>query len=207
MQADHGRVSSHDGHPNRGLLLQAVAIACLAVAWLGVSLRFYVRHKIVRKIALDDWLFLGSLGLFTFCISFVLAGVHYGTGQHIKYLRPEDAARAVKFWHCCECAFAITTTALKVAFGVFYLRVVHQRWQRYMLYCLISICVLFGIVYLFCIVFQCRPISYMWSRYNGGHGKCLLLDFIVWGSYCHSIMSAIVDWILALLPVFLVWNV
>ena len=83
MQADHGRVSSHDGHPNRGLLLQAVAIACLAVAWLGVSLRFYVRHKIVRKIALDDWLFLGSL------VSPTVRGIGRGA---LRGLGTKDAA-------------------------------------------------------------------------------------------------------------------
>lgn len=40
--------------------LRAIVIAFLALGWLGVALRFYVRQYIVKRLRVDDWLMLTS---------------------------------------------------------------------------------------------------------------------------------------------------
>jgi hypothetical protein len=56
-------------------------------------------------------------------------------------------------------------------------------------------------------MFQCRPISYFWTRYSSGtSGTCINPIVIVDSTYVHSVLSAVVDWTLGILPIFVVWN-
>ncbi len=62
----------------------------------------------------------------------------------------------------------------------------------------------FSICYFFIIIFQCSPVVYFWTQYTGGSGKCINIKVIEISSYMHSALSAIVDWTMGILPIFLV---
>lgn len=65
---------------------------------------------------------------------------------------------------------------------------------------------IFSTFYFFLVVFQCNPVVYFWTQYTGGSGKCVSSSVIADASYAHGAVSAVADWTLGILPIFLVWN-
>ncbi|KUJ17545.1 uncharacterized protein LY89DRAFT_547003, partial [Mollisia scopiformis] len=194
---------------NHGYQLRIIAIICYILAFVGVALRFYVRKCVVGRLEIEDWLMGVGLGLYTMYISFVFVGLHYGTGQHDRDLPDQDVVMAVKYWYFCEWAYVLTTTTIKYAVGVFYLRIMIRPWQTLLVKLVMVAVILFGIAYFGCVVAQCVPVPFIWHRFSPSstyHGSCLPDAVIVWGTYLHSILSASADWTLGLLPISLLWN-
>lgn len=57
---------------------------------------------------------------------------------------------------------------------------------------------------------QCTPPSFFWegpSRIPGAHGSCINKAVVPISTIVHSVLSAISDWILALLPIAMLWSV
>jgi hypothetical protein len=69
-----------------------------------------------------------------------------------------------------------------------------------------GVVILFSIYYFFLVVFQCQPVTYFWTQYLGVVGKCVNPKMITGSTYAHSAISALSDWTLGILPIFLVWD-
>lgn len=195
---------------NHAYKLYSVTITCYVLAFIGVTLRFCVRKFVVGKVALDDWLMAAALALYTIYVSFVFVGLSYGTGQHDYNLSEHNVIMGVRYWYFCEWAYVLTTTTMKVGVGIFYLGIMVKRWQNLLVKYVIGAVVIFGIAYFGCVVAQCVPVSFIWLRFSRTHhyeGACLPDLVVVWGTYLHSILSAIADWTLGLLPVTILWDV
>jgi len=65
---------------------------------------------------------------------------------------------------------------------------------------------LFSTMYFFFLLFQCTPISYIWTQYNSGSGHCLSGNTLANVTYAHAAMSALTDWAFGILPIFFVWK-
>ncbi|KAH8683351.1 hypothetical protein BGZ60DRAFT_217876 [Tricladium varicosporioides] len=191
---------------NRGPQVAASAILFLTLSWIFVSLRCYVRTVLMKSFGADDWLAVAALILFTLYCAFVLLGVHYGTGQHLADLDQSNIPIAIKWWWCCELAYVSSTAVLKVSIGIFLMRICVKPMQRITIYMTMGIVTTFSIFYFFLIVFQCTPPTYFWTQYTGGKGTCLESHVIPDATYAHSAVSALVDWTLGILPIFLVWD-
>lgn len=74
--------------------------------------------------------------------------------------------------------------------------------------------VLFGIAWFFTLLFQCNPIAFFWNQvYNVFYGQMLYegncrSNAVEAGmAYTQAILSAGSDFVLGLLPIWIVWNV
>lgn len=194
----------------RGDKVAEVTILFLALSWVTVSLRVYVRAIMTKSFGIDDWLAVLSLALFTFYCAFVLDGVHYGTGRHLTEIHNfENLIIAIKAWWIAEIGYVSTTTVLKLSIGFFLLRVCVKRFQRNIIYAVLGVVTLYSVGYFLLIIFQCRPTSFFWNKYDFFHpmkGKCVGPSVIAGSTYTHSALSAIADWTLGILPIFLVWD-
>jgi hypothetical protein len=56
------------------------------------------------------------------------------------------------------------------------------------------------------LIFQCSPISSFWTRFLGEPGNCISGTIISHLGYTHTAVVTAADWTLAILPIFLVWN-
>ncbi|KAK0113837.1 hypothetical protein ONS95_014084 [Cadophora gregata] len=195
---------------NKGPQLQILAIALISLAWVGVALRAYTRFFIVKKITWDDRFVAASLVFYSIYCSFVLVGVHYGTGRFDANLDVRDLLTAHRYWYYCEWAYVITMCMIKVAITILYLRLFIEKWQRRVIWITLVIVIATGVAYLLAVVLQCVPVTFIWHRYepNTTHkGFCLPRGIVLGGTYIHSAVSAISDFTLAGLPVVLLWNV
>jgi hypothetical protein len=100
--------------------------------------------------------------------------------------------------------YVACTTVFKASICVFIGRVCMNRAHSYIIYGTLSTVVVFSLAYLFIIIFQCSPSSYFWTQYTGGTGECLDGRVIQYASYVHSVLSAIADWTLGIVPIFIV---
>ena len=67
--------------------------------------------------------------------------------------------------------------------------------------------VLTSLAFLFVVIFQCHPVEYYWTQWIFAKGSCVSANVIADAAYAHSAVSFASDWILGLLPIWLLWKV
>ncbi|KAL5377372.1 hypothetical protein DPSP01_009869 [Paraphaeosphaeria sporulosa] len=189
----------------RGNEVLAVAILFLVLTWLTMSLRIYVRGFMLRTWGNDDWVMLATVLIFTVYLGFQMVAAAHGTGQHRNNLSDQDAKIALLFWYLCELLYVISSCTLKIALGIFYLRVALQRWHVFCIKLLMAGTVLFGFVYFFLVMFQCIPVSEFWNVHPATK-RCIDTGPTLGITYALGAANAAADWAFGTLPIFIVWS-
>jgi hypothetical protein len=137
---------------------------------------------------------------------FEIRGVHYGTGQHTVNISPENLPIALRNWWACEPLYVLTNMALKLSIAIFLLRICVARLQRYAIIFAITLTEIYSTVFFFMFVLQCKPVSYFWQQYapTPGIGKCSDPRIVTYTFFGYSAIACLTDWILAIIPIFLV---
>lgn len=103
-----------------------------------------------------------------------------------------------------ECFYILTMTALKLSLAVFFLRILSNQWQRWLVIGAVSTSTAFGIAYFFFAVFQCGrvdTINVFIIRMISG--QCASKPVGMAMNYTYSLLGAISDWTCGLVPIFL----
>ncbi|ESZ98168.1 hypothetical protein SBOR_1437 [Sclerotinia borealis F-4128] len=96
--------------------------------------------------------------------------------------------------------------ALKLSIAVFLLRLSNIPLHRYIILTTLVVCEIGGLFYFLVFIFQCQPSNYFWTKYTDGTGKCIDSNIPVVAGYAYSAITCASDWILSLIPIFVVWN-
>lgn len=188
-----------------GPVARSVCIAVLVLAWATVGLRYYVRLWMVKSFGLDDWFITFTLLAFTTQASINLTGVYYGIGKHLIDVKSlADVYKAMEYWLILAILYTVTMTLLKVSIALFLLRIASKPWHRWILYGLIGVTVVFGLFFGCFLLFECHPISNFWTLTQT---NCIAETIMIKVTLVHSSIMAAGDWICALLPIALVWDV
>ncbi|KAF1923182.1 uncharacterized protein M421DRAFT_104644 [Didymella exigua CBS 183.55] len=190
---------------NRRNDVLAVAILFFFLSLLTVSLRFYVRGKLMHTWGLDDTFMGATMAVFIVYLAFQTVAAVYGTGRHRWELEDSDARVALLFWYLCELLYILANCTLKFSIGHFYLRVAIQRWHLWTIKILMGGTILFSIVYFFLVTFQCTPVSEFWKNRPASE-KCLSAGPTKGITYALAAVNAAADWALGTLPFFIVWD-
>ena len=94
---------------------------------------------------------------------------------------------------------------VKLSISIFLLRITINRAHLLILYGIITITMVIGIILLFIVLFQCRPVSHFWDP-SSPDGECLGTTFVIGIVYLYHVTSAICDFTIGVLPVTVVWN-
>ena len=95
--------------------------------------------------------------------------------------------------------------ASKASIAVFLLRISGtRRLHSWIIYISLGFSLITTLTFLFVCMLQCQPISYFWTR--SGNGKCIDLQVIIALTYTFSSFSMVTDYVFAILPIFMVWN-
>jgi len=192
----------------KALQLFTVTIAFLVLAWVAVCLRCFTRLKIIKAFGLDDYLMIISLLVFTVFCSCQLAGIHYGMGRHNVDVAAPDVAQALKYQILCEIFYFADTALIKLSIGFLLRRITPNgaKVYRNILYVSMAVLSLWSII-TFCIaLFQCSPVYTAWDK-STGKGHCLKPKAIADVGYAFSAMDILFDWMFALLPVPMLWDI
>jgi hypothetical protein len=159
---------------------------------------------------------------FTLMAGFIYAGVHFGLGRHNAALSKQNEIQAVKVYTVITLLFNLLTYTkyqalatilyistmgfVKVSIGIFLLRIAIQKRYIYILRISIVIIALWTIGIFLFEIFQCQPVAAQWdTTILGGH--CVPAESFVEGAYAFSVLAVLSDWLYALLPIPIMWNV
>ncbi|KAL2783337.1 hypothetical protein BJX66DRAFT_345032 [Aspergillus keveii] len=142
-----------------------VAIVVLAVAWICVLLRLYVRLYLQRNLAVDDILAVSASAIFTaLAVRYVIGLLRDGLGRHDAGLSKYTYARGMQAGFTCVLLFFASTYLMKLSFIYTLFRVVQKRNYYYILYVLTATGGILTICVGFWTLFYCDPIKHFWER-------------------------------------------
>ncbi|KAK5790353.1 hypothetical protein VI817_007640 [Penicillium citrinum] len=202
-------MSSQEDHQNHAII--AVAATFMTIAFITVVLRCYVRLRLVKAFGWDDGSMVVAMAWYImFSASMIGAGLH-GNGRHWYNVEPEERVIAMKYWWLCEIGFCFASIFCKISICIFLMRICIKRVHLWTLYFVMVLTVLAGLVFMFLMLLQCKPLSYFWDRLAWhpvrnieGQGSCINMEIIVAMTYVYSAFAAICDFTVGLLPVFVV---
>ncbi|KAE8147068.1 hypothetical protein BDV25DRAFT_161145 [Aspergillus avenaceus] len=85
------------------------------------------------------------------------------------------------------------------------LRITVIRPHTIILYLVSGLTILVGGMFVLVSVFECTPVDFFWNRQTKT-GKCVQPIALVGIAYAASVIAAIADFTLGLMPIFIVWN-
>ncbi|GES59683.1 putative integral membrane protein [Aspergillus terreus] len=184
-----------------------VTAAVLALSTLAVSLRCYTRLYIVRAFGWDDKTMLTAIALnIAFCIC-TFVGATYGIGQKNAWFleRPNNLHIALFSWWLGQIFYILTCVVAKTSIALTLLRITVVRTHAIILYIATTFNIIVGLLFFFFTIFQCKPIDFFWHRMTE-HGSCLDPDILIGIAYLYTVVAAVNDFTIGLLPIFMIWN-
>ncbi|KAH7152722.1 hypothetical protein EDB81DRAFT_789540 [Dactylonectria macrodidyma] len=120
----------------------------------------------------------------------------HGEGRDIWTLTGDDITKFGFFFYILELLYFSQVSLLKMSLLFFYLRIFPGPAQKF-LWGTVAFNAAYGVCFVFLAAFQCTPVSYFWTNWDGEHkGKCLNTNSIGWAN--SSISIALDLWMLAI---------
>ncbi len=138
-----------------------------------------------------------------------LYGVAHGVSTLGDGLTLEQAAIGLRAWWLCEALYVPVSLSVRTSVALFLLQIAVQRVHRRIILAVIFSFWAATVPLFFVIVFQCWPVSYFWMQPfpDEPRGTCIDGHIMFYFAILHSAISATCDWVLGVLPVFMLWKV
>ncbi|KAF2475582.1 uncharacterized protein BDR25DRAFT_279724, partial [Lindgomyces ingoldianus] len=195
----------------KAVLIVACVFGPLSLGILIV--RLWVRIRIQHNTGLDDWLMLAAIfPMIALTVLFPLATEVYGFNKHVWDVNPALFVPQRKLIMAIEVIFCVAVGLIKVSILLFYRRISSRavsycfRWATRIT---ITFIVTYSIAFTLVPIFGCHPISAFWDQLNfvklatGYKYKCFNEGADVFAA---GLISAVQDFITAILPTFLYWK-
>lgn len=122
---------------------------------------------------------------------------HFGLGRDIWTLTPRYITNFVRAFYIMEVLYFFQVSMLKLSMLFFYKRIFPSKNVQLVIWGTVVFDVAFGIIFVILAIFQCHPVSYYWTRWDGEHhGHCLDINSIAWANAAISI--ALDVWMIAI---------
>ncbi|KAH7055512.1 hypothetical protein B0J12DRAFT_783828 [Macrophomina phaseolina] len=157
----------------RGPMALGVIFSFWGLSVIAVSLRLFVRFKVIKKPGLDDWMIAVSEAFCTVSIFFISRQVHCGDGRHLLVLSLQQADMIAKmnFIAVLHWTFAITGT--KVSILIQYLRLFKLPKMVRAIWMMLIIVIAGGTATLVVVLTACIPLEALWKTSVRSEAKCL----------------------------------
>lgn len=172
-------------------------MACTAAFFVVLRIA-YKLFVIKLDVGLDDWFILATM-LTATPSAFITA---YGTtanglGRDIWTLTAEQITHVLRYFYIIAILYFLEAALVKLSIICFYMRIFPAQRTRRLLWATFIFTVLWGIAFIFAAIFQCQPVSYFWTKWDGLHeGSCVDANAIAWS---HAAMNIALDlWTLAI---------
>lgn len=174
---------------NKSQLYSNLATILGAITAGVVVLRFASRFVTGSSFWLDDY-FIG-VSLVAGIPSTVLS-VHglasNGLGRDVWTVPFSQITDFGLYFYIMEIIYFAEVVFLKLSLLFFYLRVFPGPRLRQLLWATVVFDIAFGIAFIFAGIFQCWPVSYYWTKWDGEHhGRCININALAWANAAVSI--------------------
>ncbi|EUC28265.1 hypothetical protein COCCADRAFT_30444 [Bipolaris zeicola 26-R-13] len=173
-----------------------IIIAVLTAAF-GLTRLFYRGFFSGGEFAYDDWCVVAAL--ISGAPSVIIidrAVVPNGLGRDIWTVHPDQITEFAKYLFGLEVLYFFHIALLKLMLLFFFLRIFPKQSIKRIIWATIVFTCLYAIAFITASIFQCRPISYNWWKWDGEHqGQCININALAWSNAIISIITDI--WMLA----------
>lgn len=183
-------------YKGEGVRVSNIIIAVITAA-CGLTRIFYKGFS-SGALGADDYCVL--IALFAGAPSVVIidrAIVPNGLGRDVWTVDPNKITQFAKYLYILEVLYFLHIALLKYMLLFFYLRIFPKTLTRQLIWATIIFNSLNGFAFIVASLFQCQPMSFNWTKWDGEHhGHCLNVNGLAWAN---AIISIILDiWMLAL---------
>ncbi|KAI0018114.1 hypothetical protein F4780DRAFT_752644 [Xylariomycetidae sp. FL0641] len=190
--------------------IYGLVIVFLLMAWVCVSLRLYVRFKVVRAPGWDDFCVIFYMLSTTVGSIAILLSVKYGLGQHFLKLTQDQWVGYLKTFYVMNACYTLSTALIKEALLLQYLRVYDRGFfmHRTILFLIVFVA-LWGFAYCFLAWVPCLPVWEFWIADPGatcyGYGSPNPIPFVATFE-SHTAINMVLDTLVLLIPLPLFWK-
>ncbi|KAE8330328.1 hypothetical protein BDV39DRAFT_190627 [Aspergillus sergii] len=184
----------------RSIATISVPATFTSLSLITVSLRCYMRLRVVKRFGWDDGLMVVAMILdLVFTITGVVGSIH-GIGQKSEYFnnRPDDYRLAMLCWWTGLLFYTLASTLMRVSIALMLLRFTIDLVHSAVLYATIAVSTIGCAIFFFISIFQCSPVRYYWDSLVI-HGKCYH-ELLVRAMYFYSAVCALCDLTIGILP-------
>ncbi|KAE9990961.1 hypothetical protein EG327_000674 [Venturia inaequalis] len=182
---------------------QIAAVSVFLPLALGaVAFRLWIRTRMVKSLGWDDYMMVVALMNFIVYSAALIIIVANGGGTHIKVT--DTKRTAVTYTLVAEVFYLMTIMFLKISLGLFFLRVVSKKWQRKVVYATMFLSTIINIYHTVFVVFSCGSPQHYLERMI--QMKCVRKSVELGLAYEQAAVTTITDFVFALLPLPLLWN-
>ncbi|KAK1979033.1 CFEM domain-containing protein [Colletotrichum cereale] len=184
---------------NRAQGYVVLSIVMAVMAAICVLSRF--AYKIFfagLDIGWDDWFVMATLiaGMPSIVIT-VHGTTTNGLGRDIWTLEPQQITNVLFYFYIMAWLYFLQVTLVKLAIIFFYMRIFPARDVQRVLWGTTIFIIVWGLAFVLAAIFQCKPIHYFWTKWDGLHqGSCADANAVSWSNA--SISIALDLWMLAI---------
>ncbi|KAF5003122.1 hypothetical protein FDECE_10313 [Fusarium decemcellulare] len=191
----------------RGPIIRCTTWASVAVPIVVVALRTYTRLVLRKVFGLDDWIIVFALILLISYGGIIEAAVQLGLGRHLQWVLinvPENAVPIALLGQVSQ-PFVIMSCAMgKTSFSITLMRLATQRFVHWFLWFVVVSMIVLHILISFIIFVRCKDPRTTWNP--AIVSECWNPDTYLGVMYFIGAYSAATDFVLALLPWTMLWN-
>ncbi|KAK2031714.1 CFEM domain-containing protein [Colletotrichum zoysiae] len=146
----------------------------------------------------DDWFVLATLvAAMPSSVITVHGTTANGLGRDIWTLDPRQITNVLFYFYIMAWLYFLQAALVKLAIIFFYMRIFPARGVQRVLWGTAVFIIAWGAAFVLTAVFQCRPIHYFWTKWDGLHeGSCASANAVSWSNA--SISIALDLWMLAI---------
>ncbi|KAK5652593.1 hypothetical protein OQA88_10354 [Cercophora sp. LCS_1] len=191
----------------RGLNLFIVQIVFMVLVSLAAAARAFVRVKHTKEVALDDWLMFLAVFLYFVHAAVTFWGIVQASAEgQTDMIKAESTA--LLSWFICEVIYAPLSALIRTSISLLLLRIAVVKLHRRIIHATVVVVWITAVLYFLLLLFQCSPVSYFYDQIlPESQGKCIYFKIVPGATVAHSIIIAMADLTLAVLPVFIIWGV
>ncbi len=115
-------------------------------------------------------------------------------------MTPRDSYLTVTYLEVAQISYVLATAFLKISLGLFFLRVLIERWQTVLFRIVIVISAVCGFGMLCVHLFQCGNPTRLGLAPNMQE-HCLSTTFLFTAQYTYGILNVLSDWFFVLIPI------
>ncbi|KAF6823511.1 CFEM domain-containing protein [Colletotrichum plurivorum] len=185
---------------DKGTSATVCAVAGAFIAIMSVAIREYSQlSRLDYNIGLDDYALIFTMVMSVPMSVLVCVTVQSGLGKDIWTLTPNQINEFFKLFYISEHFYAFTVLFAKTNFLFFYLRLFADKKFRRFTWLVIWACIVSAVCFFFATMFQCWPISYTWTRWDGEHqGRCHDINLQTW---IHASVNITLDVVVVGMPI------
>ncbi|RBQ70617.1 hypothetical protein FVER14953_03741 [Fusarium verticillioides] len=191
----------------RGPMIRTVTWLSVIFPILFVGLRVYTRLFVRKVFGLDDWVIVISLVLLICYGAIIEAAVQKGLGRHVEWVltfAPQDAVPVALLGQVSQ-PFVVMSCALgKTSFSISLMRLAAQRFIHRFLWFIVVTMLTLHILISIIVFVHCEDPRTTWNP--AIVSKCWHPNSYLGVLYFIGAYSAVTDFILALLPWAMLWN-